>query len=224
MRFIPRKFIVLLALLLGVSLASPALADQWADGNKNWGTGSSVVHALKARFPVANSMVRSTDNYLYHNLVGVIDWNAWYIVDIGYLTDNGGWLVGSRRNFYYHYKLPGVDKLTTLWDPGAPGSMHTFYLMWDNSAQQYKFTIDASTWWSPTTSAVGFTDAYAGIHISPSNADASSVSTRFDLFDWASISQWYWHGNWPTPTFLYDLAGGPGASGLPENGYTDAWY
>jgi hypothetical protein len=222
LKITPWKPISLLSAALIMAVALPVLADEWADGNKDWGS-TNKVHALKVRVPVANSVVHATNNYLYHNLVGVMDWNAWYVAEIGYLTDNAGWWIGSRRNFYYRYKLPGVDHLTTLWDPGAPGTLHTFYLMWDNSLKKYKFTIDETPWFSPETNVVGFTDAFAGVHAAPNSLETQSPSTRFDSFDWASISQWYWHGNWPAPTFIDTPSRGLGASNEPHLGYTDAW-
>ena len=149
----------------------------------------------------------------------MLDWNSGYNAQIGYVTTNDWWN-GSYRDFYYGYTLPGVNVANYLWDPGSPGTYHTFYIMWDNNNQVYDFTIDASTWTSPSTSVVGFVASYAGITDVPTVVDGSAPSDRWDLFDWASMSQWYWHGGWPSPTYNF----GPDASGLPQNGYTDVWY
>ncbi len=204
--------------------ALPALADDFADGDKDW---SSAINAISGTAQVPDSDVNTANNHrLRTDLWGHIDWSTGYHVELGYNTFRPS-IFWTARDFYFGYSLPGASQTTRLsWvGIGNPGTTHHFQTYFDRSVNKWVFLFDGgNVQYSTQTDRRNIVTSWAGIYATP---DSSAVKTNgqwwWNSFGWASFSEWYWHGGWPSPTYPYDVPDSVHMSGLPQDGTVWTW-
>ncbi len=204
---------------LVVAAPAPALAINWADGDKDWDV--QAVEAFLAT-PSSSSSGNKLAFDLYIQLV------SGYYVSCGLITFQNAW-GGSSKELYWEQSLPGITQRNQIWwwNIGANGELHKYTIIRQKSYPgKFVFYWDGSEFGqSVTTDPYQSVASWAGVYGDPTSYGSSFTKTQWSRFAWAKHSDWVWRYGWPSPTYIYDVPNDQVHATYPpsDNDYTEIW-